>query len=627
MISKRTFIVSAYDFCTIPAAWFLAYWIRFNFGTIPQFILWDGIKFLPVILFIQMMVFWGFGLYRGDWRFASVPDLIRIIKAVLLGAGLIVIFLFLSPEFLRTTNFFPPRSIIVLYAFNLIGFLAGARLFIRWLKEFTFKKASYQQQNVLIVGAGAAGEALARNLLRDPLCRYKPVVYVDDDPRKKGTEIQGVRVVGPIESLPAVKQAYSIHLVLIALPTASGKVMQKVVDLCYAAQLPYRTLPDVNAVMSGKTTINDLREVSLEDLLGRDPIQLKDERLTSLFEGKTILVSGAGGSIGSELCRQLANFQPQKLILFDHSEYNLYAIQLELSQSHPHLSLVACLQSLIEKEAVIQCLEKMKPDFIFHAAAYKHVPLLEEQVRVAVQNNVVGTRYLAEAAIATNVKKFILISTDKAVNPSNVMGTTKRIAELFCQNYQTQQIQTQFITVRFGNVLGSAGSVVPLFKKQIQEGGPVTVTHPEITRYFMTIPEASQLILQAARMGKGGEIYVLDMGEPVKILDLAKQLIQLSGKKVGEEIQIHISGLRPGEKLYEELFHEQEALEGTEHPKILKARFRKVNWQMLVSTLSGMEQACALNDQQKLLQLMKEIVPEYQSLTLSTDNQVNQTLS
>ncbi len=608
MISKRTIIVCFYDLVTIPIAWLMAYWIRFNLGIIPEPFLRSSLLHLPLVIIVQGVIFWAFGLYRGHWRFASIPDLVRIIKAVLLGAACILLILFFYPKLVSAANALPPRSIMLLYILILILLLGGARLFFRWLKDLALD--GHDQQRALIVGAGAAGEALVRDLFRDAQHRYRPIAFVDDNKHKQGAEIHGVRVVGKTEEIPELIKKYQIDLVLIAMPSAPGKVMRKIVDFCNAANVSYRTLPGLSSLASGEVAINDLREVSLEDLLGREAINLRDTQLVNYFQAKKIVVTGGGGSIGSELCRQLAVLQPAELIILEHSEYNLYAIEMELRKQYPALQLHVYLQDITEAKSILNLFQKHQPDVVFHAAAYKHVPMLEAQVRIAMKNNVLGTRSVAEAAVAAGAKEFVLISTDKAVNPTNVMGASKRIAELFCQNYNAEQNVTGFVTVRFGNVLGSAGSVVPLFKKQIETGGPVTVTHPEITRYFMMIPEASQLILQASLIGKGGEIFVLDMGEPLKITYLAEQLIKLSGKRIGDDIEIKFTGLRPGEKLYEELFHEGEPLQGTQHEKILQAESRKVNWQELIKILNGIQAACDGDDETSLLELIKVLVPE-----------------
>jgi FlaA1/EpsC-like NDP-sugar epimerase len=362
--------------------------------------------------------------------------------------------------------------------------------------------------------------------------------------------------------------------------------------------------------MSGQVTLNQLREVSIDDLLGREPVALDWQAIESELRGKKVLVTGAGGSIGSELCRQIARLQPALLILLDSGEFNLYSIEMELSKNFSRLRISRCLNDVADRPAIEKVFAEFRPEVVFHAAAYKHVPMLEDQVREAARNNVLGTRIMAEVADSFGCEAFVMISTDKAVNPANVMGTSKRAAEVFCQNLNKRS-QTRFVTVRFGNVLGSAGSVVPLFKQQIESGGPVTVTHREITRYFMTIPEACQLILQASVMGDGGEIFVLDMGEPIKIAYLAEQMIRLSGKVPGEDIDIAYTGLRPGEKLYEELFHEKEALESTHHEKILLARHREFDWQRLTEILDGMVIACNSCDEPEIRGFLRELVPEW----------------
>jgi FlaA1/EpsC-like NDP-sugar epimerase len=373
--------------------------------------------------------------------------------------------------------------------------------------------------------------------------------------------------------------------------------------------VPFQTVPSLDALVSGKVSVNELRDVSIEDILGREPVLLDWEEINRGLHDKTILVTGAGGSIGSELCRQVAARDPAHLVLLENSEFSLYALEMELAQDFPSLRFTPCLGDVRDAIRVSQTFEQYRPEVIFHAAAYKHVPMLEHQVREAIKNNVLGTRTVALAADKYEASEFVLISTDKAVNPANVMGATKRVAEIFCQNLDARS-KTKFITVRFGNVLDSAGSVVPLFRRQIQEGGPVTVTHEDIERFFMTIPEASQLILQASVLGKGGEIFVLDMGSPVRIKFLAEQMIQLSGKIPYRDIDIVVTGLRPGEKLYEELFHDLERLQQTSHAKILLARYREVEWATLTSTIERLEEACTASDSDRLLQLLSELVPE-----------------
>jgi FlaA1/EpsC-like NDP-sugar epimerase len=386
--------------------------------------------------------------------------------------------------------------------------------------------------------------------------------------------------------------------------------MRRIVGFCERSACPFHTLPSLQALASGRVAVSALRRVHIDDLLGRDQIELRWDKIASSIHGRIIAVTGAGGSIGSELCRQIMALQPHKLVLIEQSEFNLYQIQQDLTQQFPQGVTVPALVNVTDAVAVSDVLQRERPLVVFHAAAYKHVPLLEEQVRAAVSNNVLGTQVVAEASVAAGVEKFVLISSDKAVNPTNVMGATKRVAEIYCQNLNAR-VATQFITVRFGNVLGSVGSVLPLFQKQLEAGGPLTVTHPDIERYFMTILEASQLILQAMVNSLGGEIFVLDMGEPIKITYLAEQIIRLSGKSPGKDIAIEYIGLRPGEKLFEELFHPSEQLVATEHDKLFKAKFRQIDWDELLQTMRMVKNACELNQPTELLVLLKSLVPEF----------------
>jgi FlaA1/EpsC-like NDP-sugar epimerase len=439
-----------------------------------------------------------------------------------------------------------------------------------------------------------------------------PVIFADDQPGKYRREIRGIRVAGQVEQLPELIRQWDIEVVLIAVPSASDVQMRRIVEICERCDVPFQTLPSVKELLSGAVTNANLRNVSIMDILGRDPVRLDWQRIKSSLNDKTILVTGGGGSIGSELCKQLAKLQPRKLIVFDQCEFNLYKIDADLARLNSAFEHVAILGDVVDSLAVQQLINNQKPDVIFHAAAYKHVPLLEGQVREAVHNNLIGTKIVAEAAIAGGVERFVLISTDKAVNPSNVMGATKRAAEILCQNLN-QSGATRFMTVRFGNVLDSAGSVVPLFREQIRNGGPVTVTHPDITRYFMTIPEACQLIMQAETVGEGGEVFVLDMGEPVKIVYLAEQMIRLSGKVPGKDIAIEFVGLRPGEKLYEELFHDEEQLIKTGFSKLSLAKARVYNNDLWLKQIQALAIACQGQDQQSILNLLKNLVPEFSS--------------
>ncbi len=591
-----------HDLLMVPVAWLGAYWLRFNLGVIPETYIERAFEALPLLIVVQAGINWFFGLYRGVWRFASIPDLIRILQAVtvalVVGFGLLFLFFRLEDV---------PRSVPIIFGVLLVMLLTGPRFFYRWLKDRHIDLRSGER--VLIVGAGKAGEVLVRDLLRQGGRSYVPVAFVDNKKRWHGQEVHGVPVVDSCEAIPQVVEEYAIDLVMLAVPSARPAQRRHLVELCEQSGVPFRTVPELDALMSGRVSIDQLRAVSIEDLLGRDPVSLDWDGIRAGLAGKTILITGGGGSIGSELCRQIARLKPAGLLLLDQCEFNLYSIEMELHAQFPTLKLHAYIGDVEDQATVERLFARHGPDIVFHAAAYKHVPLLEHQVREAVNNNVLGTRNVAEAADRHKCSEFVLISTDKAVNPANVMGSTKRLAEIFCQNLDTRST-TRFITVRFGNVLDSAGSVVPLFHKQIEAGGPVTVTHPDMERYFMTIPEASQLIMQAAVIGDGGEIFVLDMNEPVKIRYLAEQMIRLSGKVPGEDIEIKYIGLRPGEKLYEELFHEQEKLQPTGHEKILLAQYRKVDWESLSAAMAGMEQACDRFDETGLMQQLQKLVPE-----------------
>jgi len=599
---RRSGVVFVHDMIMVPVAWLGSYWLRFNLAEIPPEFLARAVLVLPLVMAVQALAYYFFGMYRGVWRFASLPDLVRILKAVAAGTAMAIGILFLLFRMEEV-----PRSIALLYPLILIILLSGPRFLYRWSRDHKLNLKSGKR--VLIVGAGQAGEYLVRDLLRKRDHEYLPVAFVDDKARRHGQDLHGVRVVGSCEEIPDVVRRLDIELIMLAVPSAKATQVRRIVELCEQSGVPFQTVPPLDALMSGKVSINELREVSIEDILGRDPVSLDWGGIRHGLTGKTILVTGSGGSIGSELCRQIAALAPARLVLLENSEYNLYALEMELLQQFPDVQLVACLGDVRDQLKIEQLFAQEKPEVVFHAAAYKHVPMLEQQLREAIYNNVLGTRIVALAADRHGCSEFVLISTDKAVNPANVMGATKRVAEIFCQNLNARSA-TRFITVRFGNVLGSAGSVVPLFRKQIRAGGPVTVTHPDMERYFMTIPEAAQLILQAGVLGKGGEIFVLDMGEPVKIQYLAEQMIRLSGKEPQKDIAIVHSGLRPGEKLYEELFHEQERLEETGHEKIFLARYREVDWGGLSASLDEMESACQSFDTRRLMDMLTSLVPE-----------------
>ncbi|MGH8581943.1 MAG: polysaccharide biosynthesis protein [Gammaproteobacteria bacterium] len=590
-----------HDLFMVPVAWMAAYWIRFNLDPIPTWFFQHGLQALVVVVPIQMAVFWFCGLYRGVWRFASMPDLMRIVQASVAGALLSATVLFMITRLHGV-----PRSVLVLYAVLLIGALGAPRFIYRWFKDYYLLRGG---QRVVVLGAGQGGDLLVRDLMRDARQRYRPVAFLDDDPNKLGLEIHGVRVLGGCDRLGPIVDQLDAKLVMIAIPSAGWREMKRMVQLAEATGLPVRTLPGVHDVMAGRVGLQALRDVSIEDLLGRQPVALDWGLIRRNLTQKVVLVTGGGGSIGSELCRQVARLGPESLVVVERSEFSLYDLQRGLAQAFPGLHVHPYLCDVCDADSVRRILKLHRPSVVFHAAGYKHVPLLESQLREAVRNNVLGTRNVCEAVLAAGVDELVLISTDKAVNPVNVMGATKRIAELVCGGLAGQG-HTRIITVRFGNVLGSAGSVVPLFREQIAAGGPVTVTHRDVVRYFMTIPEACQLIMQAGAMGRGGEVFVLDMGEPVKVAELAEQMIRLAGKVPGEEVPIVYTGLRPGEKLYEELFYEQEVRGITPHSKILLAKHRPVHWPRVKGLLDQLERAVAAWDEEALPALLKKLVPE-----------------
>lgn len=604
--------VLSFDIMAIPVSWYAAYWLRYNMQPFPKMLTsTHSFVALALLTAIQSACYFYFKTYRGLWYFSSLNDVVRILKAVVSAIMLVIPVFYLSSILHHL-----PRSILPLYGIILTTLLCGGRLVTRihWDKQ----SRGYEQtdmKRVLIVGAGLAGESLVRDLKRTNC--YQPVGFVDDNIGKRGLDVHGVPVLGTICQIADRVKEYSVDLIFVAIPSARSAAMRRIVAYCESSNVPFRTLPSLTALASGRVEVNALRPVNIEDLLGRDEVYLEWDKLTASIAGKRVLVTGGGGSIGSELCRQIMALEPASLAIVENSEFNLYQIEQELKSKFPHIALKLNLISITDNIAINRLFTDFVPEIVFHAAAYKHVPLLQDQIRVAVLNNILGTQIVAKASTSVGVEKFILISSDKAVNPTNIMGTTKRVAEIYCQNID-RRVKTQFITVRFGNVLGSAGSVVPLFQKQLNTGGPITVTHPEMQRYFMTIPEACQLILQAMVNGSGGEIFVLDMGEPIKISYLAEQMIRLAGKEPGKDIMIEYTGLRPGEKLFEELFHESEQLAPTEHEKLFKAKFRELDWNELSQTISLLNQACAEYQTGELYVLLKSLVPELHSTELST---------
>jgi len=607
LISLRNrWLVVMHDLAWIPLAIWVAYWLRFNLGAIPSVHLHPLHLLITISVPLQFLIFWYLGLYRGIWRFASLPDLLRILQAVSAGVMLSFMALFVWQRLEDV-----PRSVLVLYPVILAIGLAGPRLFYRWIKDRHLDLSAVERKRALLVGAGQAGELLVRDLLKSG--PYEPVGFLDDVERRQGQEIHGVRVIGQLVDLEKLVKNGGVEVVLLAIPSASHQMIQSVAERCRSLDVPCRILPSVAELADGRVEVSRLRPVQIEDLLGRDAIDLDYAEIRQLIENSTVLITGAGGSIGSELCRQILQHHPDQLLLLDHGEFNLYSIDQELRRAGEAcgVSVHAVLADIRDKPRMQWVFDHFEPAIVFNAAAYKHVPLVEENPAEGVKTNVLGTCQLADISVMAGVKKFVQVSTDKAVNPTNVMGASKRSAEIYCQNLNRRSESTAFITTRFGNVLGSAGSVVPLFRKQIEAGGPVTVTHPDITRYFMTIPESVSLILQAATMGKGGEIFVLDMGEPVKIVDLAEQMIRLTGLEPGHDIEICFTGLRPGEKLYEELFHAAEVLSPTSHPKIMLSGSREMDWHEMQQMLEALRLVCASRDVPAVRQKLQQLVPEF----------------
>lgn len=593
-----------FDLCAVAAAWMTAYVIRFN-GSVPADFMAGALHSMFWVLPVYGVMFRIFGLYRGLWVFASLPDLMRISKSVIVGALVtMVVSVMVQPVPIV------PRSVLVVSPLLLFLAMGGTRALYRATKEFyLYGGLVGQGKPVVVLGAGSAGASLARELSRSS--EWRLVGLLDDDVAKHGREIYGYKVLGSISELPQLAESLKTEYAIIAIPSASVEAQRRVATLCVRAGVRAMVLPALTALTQGQAFLSQVRHIDLEDLLGRDPVKIDTPHVEALLRNRVVMVTGAGGSIGSELCRQILRFEPAQLVAFDLSEYAMYKLTEELHDRFPGLPVVPVIGDAKDSLLLDEVLSRYAPHIVFHAAAYKHVPLMEEQnAWQAVRNNVLGTYRVARAAIRHEVRHFVLISTDKAVNPTNVMGASKRLAEMACQALQQTSTRTQFETVRFGNVLGSAGSVIPKFQQQIAKGGPVTVTHPEITRFFMTIPEASQLVLQASSMGRGGEIFILDMGEPVKIVDLARDLIRLYGFSE-EHIRIVFTGLRPGEKLYEELLADDETTSRTPHPKLRIAQARGVPDNLLDELLPWLMQHRVLPDQDVRRDL-RRWVPEYQ---------------
>jgi FlaA1/EpsC-like NDP-sugar epimerase len=607
LMNPRTFFALLHDVAVAAIAWVAAYLLRFNFS-IPDSHFQEMLQSMLWVVALQVGVFIALGLYRGMWRFASVPDLKRIFLAVGSAAVLVAAVLFM----IKTTTVVP-RSVLILDPLLLILMMGGSRFAYRAWKEHQLYGVSLRQGNpVIVLGAGDAAVALVKDLARST--QWHVVAMLDDDATMLGREVFGVKVKGAIQQLEAVCQRLGVAHVIVAMPSAYHQKRRQAIELANALGLEVLTVPAIDDLMSGKVSISQIRKVDVEDLLGRDAVKLDNTGLQNLIAGHTVLVSGAGGSIGSELCRQIVKYQPATLICLDISEFALYQLEQTLSAFNLPTKLLYMTCDVKNSVRITNLLTQYQPAVVFHAAAYKHVPMMENgNVWEALSNNVIGTHTLALACKEAGIEKFVLISTDKAVNPTNVMGASKRLAEMVCQGLQSST-GTRFVIVRFGNVLGSSGSVIPKFREQIAKGGPITITHPEITRYFMSIPEAAQLVMQAGLMGKGGEIFVLDMGEPVKIADLAMDMIRLSGLEL-DEIKIEYVGLRPGEKLYEELLADDEHTMPTPHEKLRIAQARTADTAWVNKLLKWIEGAHSTKENLIKLELavwVEEYSPQIQ---------------
>jgi FlaA1/EpsC-like NDP-sugar epimerase len=603
----RTTIV-LHDLCMVWLCWTAL--LQFRYAMVDSAArpsLWTTEALL--VLIAQGLVFWQVGLYRGVWRFASVPDLLNILKASLFGLLAILLVLFIYNRLGHT-----PRSVLVMYPFVMTLMLGAPRLLYRSWKDHGRINSDKSAVRVLILGAGQAGEALVRDLRRTGA--YQPVGFLDDAVKLRGSHLHGVPVLGRVEDVVRIAPETAAKLLVIAMPSIDAQRIRRVIEACESTGLPFRMVPRLNDILEGRSLPGELKEVAIEDLLGRAPVVPDWKAMRDWLGGRTVLVTGAGGSIGSELCRQCARHGASRIALVEIDELSLVTTQMRLRRDFPQIELAPVLGDCGDPAVIRHALDMVKPDAVFHAAAYKQVPLLEAQLREAIRNNVLSTETVARESSAAGVGTFVLISTDKAVDPVNVLGATKRLAEMLCQSLADPR-STRFVTVRFGNVLDSAGSVVPLFREQIRSGGPVTVTDPEVTRFFMTIPEACQLILQASAIGSQQAIYTLDMGEPVSIRVLAEQMIRLAGKQPGRDVAIVYTGLRAGEKLHETLFHADERYRPTSHPKILQAAPRQVHTDAIAAALLRMREASTRYDLDALATMLREAVPEFVPMQIS----------
>jgi len=591
------------DMAIVVAIPLLALFIRLE-GSVDSHYYNIIFHYMPAVILIRLGTFYMFGLYNRLWRYASINELLSICGAVTISSLIIV-------AYMVETHSVLPRSVHVISWFFNIGFIGASRLILRIIHHLR-RRNDEQCAKVLIIGAGDAGAMIARELQHRYYETKKLIGFIDDDKYKQKQGLFRVKVLGSRRDISRIVSKYGVNEIIIAMPSAGGSIIREIIKECKPTKCAMKILPGIYELIDGAVTVQQLRNVEVEDLLRRDSIKLDIEEIAGYLKGKRVLVTGAGGSIGSELCRQIAKMSPTSLALLGKGENSIYEIDRELREKYKNLKIEPIIADVRDKERLNLIFAQVKPQVVFHAAAHKHVPLMESQPIEAVRNNVFGTKAVAEAADRAGVEAFVMISTDKAVNPTSVMGATKRVAELIIQSI-SKLSDTKFVVVRFGNVLGSRGSVVPLFKKQIANGGPITITHPDMTRYFMTIPEASQLVLQAGAIAKGGEVFVLDMGEPVKIVDMACDLIELSGLVPHEDIKIEFSGLRPGEKLFEELLTADEGTKSTKHQKIFVANLKDVDEEKLYRCLAVLKNAQGVEE---ILNTIIDLIPTYKSTML-----------
>lgn len=614
------------DIIVVLVSLYVALLLRFDFSIPGEYIKFYKLSLIPlIVMFIVINNI--FKLYDNIWKYASVDQFLLTICSVSISNVLFVIYSYFATYTIMQTSYyrFPLTVLIISWCLTIIG-LSAVR-FLSRAKTTNNKKEDTGKKpiNLLMVGAGDAGVMSMREIQKHSKLNYNIVGFIDDDKAKIGKFIDGVKILGTRDDIEKLTTELKIEEILIAMPSADSESKSELLKICNRTNCKLKIVPGIYEIIKGKVNISHIRDVKIEDLLGREEIHLDNENIREYIEGKIVLVTGGGGTIGSELCRQIAKYNPKKLLILDIYENNAYLLERELQAHFPNLDIRVIIASVRELAKMRKVFEEFNPYVIFHAAAHKHVPLMENDPEEAVKNNILGTYNVVSCAHEYKAKKFVLISTDKAVNPTNIMGATKRFCEMIIQSFDSFS-NTEYVAVRFGNVLGSNGSVIPIFKKQIEEGGPITVTHPEITRFFMTIPEASQLVIQAGAMAQGGEIFVLDMGEPVKMLDVAKDLIKLSGLTVDKDIKIEFMGLRPGEKLYEELLIDKSELGATKHKKIFVEKPQNIDYNFINSSIEEFKMAVRKNDEELIFNLMQEKVPTYVRKTFKNGKEVAVTL-